>query len=580
MRAAALVAFALFAGCSRPHVTAVAAPAASRAADLSARYVHVGPDLWRVEYSFAEPIRGATFARSTERVRDDWRVTTKGVRILHQGDGRDLLVADAPTTTVAIEVPYTALRPEMDYSPFYRFTDAGFLAYTGHLALLGSECRAPCAQSGAPPLQGTLTIVAAAGETVLVRGQPRGAEATLPLRANGTYAYFGSVPAIETRDFVGVVDRGSPPWLRETMNDLVPRLFDLYGAELGRPTSAAERPLLFATYTRLQGTARDLGGNVMRPRVLNLAFGLAGKEVDAAEPSVRRDVAFLVAHEAAHLWNADTYASGGSAGSAWMHEGSADALSFRALRRLDAIDEPELRARFGQALSLCVLSLDDGAPLAASTRRGRGRDFYECGSTIALLTEAALAKHDPRSDLFTFWRAVFVGVNADGEYDEELYFTTLDRLGHEPGVTGLVRRMVGEGLSDPTAELRAALEPLGIETVVASGPLPEIYERRAAGPALRALLPRACSEAIVADDDGWRVTAENVCPGLAVGDVVSEIAGRDLAQRGASAFDAGFVQCRTTRAITMDRRGKASVRVPCVDAPRARPPYLALAKRR
>src|ERR1019366_1336097 len=124
-----------------------------------------------------------------------------------------------------------------------------------------------------------------------------------------------------------------------------------------------------------------------------------------AETSTSIDL--LVAHEAAHFWNAEQYPHAGDAAAAWLHEGTADAMALRALHALGALDDAAYRDRLSLAASQCALWLTTGDGLDAAVRPGHARAFYECGSTFDLVAEAACTRKDPEADLFRFWRAVF-----------------------------------------------------------------------------------------------------------------------------------------------------------------------------
>jgi len=562
------------------------AAASSASPTVLLRFAQVARDRWRADYTFSAPVRAVAFSSGPYAARGAWRVVTDGGRIVRAESG-DYVVAPGPVRALSIEIPESTKQPEKDYRDFYRFSDGGALAYTGHLAVRLATCGdgGACADSALAPgasLEGRITLVAAPGEAVVVQGQPRGAEATTAMIDEGTYAYLGARAPVETPDFVGVIDPGYPEWLRAPMDRLLPRLFALYADALGRPAEAAQKPVLFATFAKLEGERRDIGGNVLSPRTVNFGVGLGARYLESVDDRLRDDLMHLFAHEVAHLWNAEHRVPDGGPAAAWMHEGSADALAFRALRALGVLDEAGYRARLSSALSLCVLSLSEGLPLSASTRPGRSRDFYECGSTIALLTEATMKKRGgAKADLFTFWRAVFARASAASSYDEALYFKTLDELGGDPEVTAFVLRLVREPLADATGEIRQALARVGVETTVLKAPLPVEYEAQAARAAVRALLPAACVEGLAFGGNkaaAPRVKRDGVCGTAVVGDVMESMAGVDLAKRGASAFDAGAAQCLRSRTVEVGIAGKASIRVACAEVRRARPAYLVVTK--
>ena len=253
---------------------------------------HVAPDRFHVEYTLPEPSARLDLQRHGAEVRAHW--VPVDAQLVHDGD-RESLIAPAPRTRFEIDLTADTFDPEKDYRNHFSFTDGGRLLYTGHLA--------------ATTLRGTITLVGAPGESVIVHGQPPGPTATAPMQSDGTYVYFGTAKPITTDDVVSVIDPGMPPSTRADLDSLLPRLFKLYGDGLGRPPSAAEKPLLFASYAKIRGNAWSINGGVMPPRVVSLGLEYAGEPVP---PAVRFELEYVIAHESAHLWNGDLYSSDSS----------------------------------------------------------------------------------------------------------------------------------------------------------------------------------------------------------------------------------------------------------------------------
>jgi hypothetical protein len=453
------------------------------------------------------------------------------------------------------------VKPEREYVPFSRYTDRGVLAYTGPLMLAGGT--------------GTLTLVAAPAESVVVQGRSPAPEARLPMTDDGTYAYFGDLPPVETATSTSVVDRATPGWLRDRIADDVARVFALYGDRLG--PLQGEKPTVFLTFaTREHGVS--LGGGVLPAHVLALDLQVEAARVAGPSPGLRRDIDALMAHEAAHLWNSDEHPVGGGAEASWLHEGTADALAMRALRSVGAMSDEEYRGALSEAASECAMWMSGGQPLTASTRDGHARAFYVCGSTIELVVEAAVRRRDPKADLFTFWRAVFARVKSS--YDEEAFFATIDRLGQDPQVTAAVRRLAHERLDDPAKALRETLARVGVATAPPrGGALPDAYEQRASIPAVEALLPAACAKALAYDGDLEvvpRVTADGACPGLSKGDRIESVAGVKLGDAGATAWAAGYASCQARQAVELGVNGTI-VTVACDPGAKGVPGYLQVA---
>jgi hypothetical protein len=543
-------------------------------ATVNVRFTHTGDDTWTADYALPEPVRGLAFRRSRVS-RDGWRIVDPpGATLV----GR-YVVAAQPFTRLRVELPTSTAQPDKEYRSFYRFADSGLLAYTGQLGVVRAVCGTGDCPGGeglslGADYAGTLTLVPARGESVVVQGRSPAAEASLALRRDGTYAYFGSLTPVETDGFVGVLDRGMPDWMRRRVSTDLPHLFAFYAGRFGPLDDP--KPTVFLTFgTRDHGVS--LGGGVLEPHLLTLDLELESARLTESSGTLL-DIDRLVAHEAAHFWNDDQHARHGDPGSAWLDEGSADALAARVLHATGVLDDAAYRSALSEAASECALWLSGGEPLSASTRPGHSRALYVCGSTLSLLAEAAVRRHDPRADLFTFWRAVFD--EGKPTYDEDTFFRVLDRLGGSPAVTSTLRRLVHERHDDPTRSLRDALRLVGLETkLVAQETAPAEYEQHGSIPEMDALLPRACAGALTFDGDTEvrpAVGADGACPGLARGDVLESLAGVAVAVRGATSFRQGYAICREKHAVEVVTANQQHVILPCELQARSAPSYFEL----
>ncbi len=539
-----------------------ASPHAPAPLTCSARVVHVNGTTWRAEYTFSEPVGSFTFRGRPHPFREGWRLAPP-LRLVHEGE-KHVVISPSPRRSFVLDITATDEQPDKDYRPFDVFTDRGTLLYTGHFAL---------------DLPGHLVVAAAEGEAVLVQGHPRAKEATLAMGEDGTYAYVGGLPPVETRDVTAVVDRGYPPWLRSEIDSLLPPLFATLTTAFGGG-AARGKPLLFARFGRHPGKVRDLGGGVVHPGVVALGFGLGDELLREPEALLRQDIELVIAHEIVHLWNTDRFEHVGDASTAWMYEGSADALAFRLLATLGIYDEATRRERVSTALSLCLLALAEGSSLRASVAPGRSRDFYTCGATAALVTEAAVRSRLPEADLLTFWRALFdATAPRGGRYDEALYLATLARLSADREATSVVDTLTRGRLDDPERTLTSTLARLGVRTDRRPNGgilLPPTYEAKAGPFAVRALLPPACAAALAfrGNHAAHPQVTSDACAPLARGDVVVSLAEIDVGAEGARAWDAAFLACARDGRVRIGRKDAGPLDVPCASVPRARPAYV------
>lgn len=539
---------------------------------VSVYLAHAGGDRWIVDYALPEPTRALAF-REGRVPRDAWRVLDPpGATLVSR-----YVVSALPFDRLRLEIPTSTAQPDKAYRPFYRYSDRGWLAYTGQLDVLRASCGIGDCMDGrglalGAEYSGDLTLIAAPGESVVVQGKPAALRATVRIGDHRTYAYFGDLAPVETPGFTGVLDRGMPASMRDRVAEDLPRLFAFYASRLG--ALDGPRPTVFLTFAaRAHGVS--VGGGVLPPHVVTLDLELdPARLADGAAALL--DVDRLVAHEAAHFWNADMHPAAGGPGAAWLDEGSADAMAARALHTLGVLDDTAYSAVLSEAASECALWLSGGEPLTAAARPGHARAQYVCGSTLSLAAEAAVRRRDPGADLFTFWRAVF----DEGRpgYDESTFVRVLDRLAGAPAVTSAIERIVHERSDDPARAVRDVLRVAGVETTtIPRGAVPAAYEEHGSIPAMDALLPRACARALRFDGDVEVrpvVDADGACPGLSRGDVIDLLAGVPLGPRGASALQAAFAACRERRSVDVVTSARARVTLPCDPQAREAPSYF------
>jgi hypothetical protein len=384
------------------------APPAAPVVQVTIRHLD-DADAWEVRYQLPAPIREIEFSRPGYPLRDRWSVVgPPGVTLARTGD-HDVVRAAAPVREVVLRIATYVEQVEKDYEVFLPYAGGGHLVYTGQFDL--------ASPGGAPALEHEYALVPRAGEHVVVEGRVATGPTRWKARGDGTYAYFGTVQPVHTAAVIGVIDPALPGWLRSRVETLVPKLFELYSRALGAPL--AERPVVFVGYFETKPRNRSLGGGSL-PGVVQMQFGLPPDI--AVDGELAGEVAHLIAHESAHLWNSQRFRRVGQ-NSDWLHEGGADAFAWRALLALGEIDDARYGRELSRAASLCVLGLA-GEPLHASSRPGRYKNHYRCGATISLLVEAALRASGARDGLFAWWARVFAA-RGDGTYDERAFLDAL-----------------------------------------------------------------------------------------------------------------------------------------------------------
>ena len=561
-----------------PPPVALVAPAPPEATML-ARFTHTARDTWTVEYVFSSPVSAVAFGH-TRISRDGWRITEPSDATRTGA----IVSAPRPFVRLAFELPTAFDQPEKEYAPFYRYSDRGALAYTGQLSLARVACESGHCDWGSglsvgELLSGTMKLVAGAGESVVVNGESPASERAFDVTSDGTYAYFGDLVPVETPAAIGVLDHALPDWLHARIAADIPRMLGLFADRLG-PLDGA-KPTVYLTFAAIK-RGYSFGGGVLPPHVLSLDLELGPDLLSEKNTRTRAKVDELIAHEAAHFWNGGKYTHSGDATAAWMHEGTADAMAFRALRLTGTFDEAGYRDRLSEAASECALWLNGGAGLRA-TQGGHSRAFYVCGSTFDLVAEAAQKRHDPSTDLFTFWNAVF----AEGKptYEEAQFFQVLDRVSGDPTLSAVMRHLLHERDDDPVKAIRGLLASVGLTTTLkpSADPMPPAYDEMASVSAVTSLVSASCLDGLTFVGDvaaTAKVTKDGACgaPSLIKGDRIDQVEGVLLGAHGATAYARGYASCVARKSFEITTKSGVHARIACKDTPAAPPPYFRLVK--
>ncbi len=519
---------------------------------------------WRATYLLDSPAGELRFQRPARFFREEvWEVATPGWR-LERRDEHQLLVADTDDTAasrVAVEFPVHTDHLVKEYEFFQKFTDGSLAVYTGHLYVTPDE---------ADRLQ-RVELVPRDDEHLVVRGRlTRGRTIWDDPDGDGTYVYFGRIDPLETEEMIAVVDPGAPSWLVQQMHRLLPEMFAMYSEGFGEPLPW--KPMVLFNFENVERGGLSSGGGTLTGLVQMSATGSAWHD---ATPESSEHLLYLIAHEAAHLWNGQLHAYDDSADS-WMHEGSADAFAELALLRSGAIDATRLAERRTEALNRCVRGLGGGA-LYDSAQRGQFRNYYACGNILAVWSFAMLSRPAEFGRLFDVWRGVFANANAENShYDRDSYFRALESLGVEADAIDRLAAFVDETLDDPTTDVLEFLGIADIEVVALDRPWkPERRERAAA--ALEHLMELACGGRVSFYRE-WpmlRTAAIDGCEPFEREMRILTIQGYDVASDGDRALQSMAERCRSGLPVTLRLEDRGRAAIPCNAAPAPPPPPLA-----
>jgi hypothetical protein len=516
------------------------------------------PGYWRATYlldgesAYLRFQRPAAFYRETV-----WEVVTPGWDVVRL-DGDQALVAGhgASSDRVVVEFPeYNGFLPK-EYEFFQSFSDGSVAVYTGHLYVTATGEEIP--EEEAVYLR-RLELVPDAEERVVVRGAASvGRRSWEDLDGDGTYVYFGSIEPLETEEMIAIIDPGSPAWLAERLNSLLPEMFAIYRESFGE--SLPWKPVVLFNFEDLEMSGQSSGGGTLTGLVQMSAVGRAWHE---ATPESREQLLYLIAHEAAHFWNSQMHAYGGE-DDLWIHEGSADAFAELALLRAGYIDDQRLAARRSEALNRCTSGLAGGS-LTTSRERQQFRNYYSCGNILAVWSVAALGGPFEFNRLFEIWVGMFDRLDPEGgSYTRDNYFESLRSLGVGASDLEALQGFLDEHHADPSAAVVALMERVGIQPSVLDRPLPELRRSRAAA-AMRHLMSEACDGRISFYTEGRRFRTDPVpgCEPFSRELRVQAIEGHEFGPGGDLAFAAAADRCRRGGEVVLGLEDGRTVTVDC-----------------
>ncbi len=546
---------------------------------------HQPVDAWHVTYRFAEPVREARFRRAGYGLRARyWRVVRPAhVQIDHGPEGDVGFSSSDGKSFAEVELDIPSYAHESnDYTLFDTFTDGSVLVYSGHFDVKPMVCRRPRCDRGeleeaAPNETNQFVLVPRANEKVVLRGVATAGPARWSSDGEGAWAYFGGIVPSPSAQLVTLLDPGLPAWLTAKLQQLLPAIFLFYADRTGQ--ALHPEPVVYLNFNPLPSDGGIGIGGGTRTGSIQLLVDLGKRYVHEESPRHVERIAFLLAHEGAHLWNNQMFPQDDDQND-WLHEGGADAFAFRAMRHFAVVTQAGYEEELSEALSTCLLALD-GKPVDAMIHHGRYEAYYPCGSTIGLWTEAAVRQTHPTFDLFDFWAQLFLHA-PHHHYDAALYYQTLDTLA---GIqtTRAIRSLVEERHSDAPAFVTRELAKVGITIVEETpSPLPHRYEELAGRWAFESLVADDCrgtgargAARVTANDGALELLDATGCAHLRAGIPINTLGGFDVKLQGARAFDYLVNQCSHHQPVELQSKTSGMVlKLPCRSALRPRPAYL------
>jgi len=415
---------------------------------------------WEVSYRFDVASDRFAFLRTGDDYRSArWQVTTPGVTLERTGDV-DYFVAEWPVDNVTVRFSSLDHPSVYDNQSFLLLGGDGIGIYTGQL-----QVRAVCGQDASDGETQSpdhrFAFSSHLDEPVLVHGVPSSPDRTHAFNELiGAYALYGAVPV--------EVGAGTRIVVSDTLPDRMPAVIvEALEGSLETLAVAFEHRLEVSPVLMLVERTDVGDGIAFRTGVLDnqIAVEIGGGMLFSDDPDrmarVNRFVSRLMVHEAVHLWNGGVVSNADVLDS-WMHEGSADLLSWFSLLEQGLIDQEYLQGRMSLAFNQCASDLENG-PLVEALSRGRYNTHYGCGALMQLVVGHAVDEEDAAAGLFRFWAELIRRgqQNEAQTYTTDVYFPLM----HEFEVPASVRTWIDairlEQLDNPASFLTPPLQAAG-----------------------------------------------------------------------------------------------------------------------
>ena len=384
---------------------------------------------WSAAYTLPTPATELVFSRSPDASRTiDWKAP-EGFEIIRTGEFERVHRHDgAAFSSVTLSVPPVYRDLPKDYGPCSPFGDGGILTYTGRFFACGGE--------GVD--DGWRMKLNAPGRSILLNGKALSGAAEWFDSDSGQNIYIGEAKPVETADFIAVIDNALPGAIRSQLATQLPVYLHHFADRLG---ALPARPMLFVSYDLAHRDGNGRQGGTLPGQVFVHFYGSMWTE-QMAKPGFAEDLGWHFAHEAAHLYQRQTYLEDKTG--SWIHEGGAEAFAALALRSTGQAEAAD--AVVAASAGKCTKQLA-GRSLHAALEADTFDAAYTCGLRANIALDAELRRIAPKSDgLYSVWTAYRKRV-AGREASEADFMAAVASIGGEATATRL-RAMVTSSTPD------------------------------------------------------------------------------------------------------------------------------------
>ncbi len=444
-----------------------------RSSQISIEIEPLSGEKWSVKIQSPEPVEALGFLRNTGSHRpEQWAFSNEDLD-LKRRNNVDVIYSKSGKKIQSVEALVSPFRGPIskEYLLFGAFSNGAERVYMGQFRVHPTDL-----DGTFEPSERISEIQVTPGhfKTIFADGKWRDKRYTMTGTTDetDTYAVFGNVPVSEFSGGSLIVDPGLPDELRSKITDVMTLSAAYFNAKLGAADGPNRLTLIsFMPDEQMQGTSIE--GGVLSNQI---HFHLTGSGWDKADGTLGLELAWVAAHEVAHVWNAFGAAkpdyftirpedeSSDIMDAQWLHEGGADMLTYKAVLKNDLATPEFLNQKTSGFYRQCGAALGRG-PLNLAAKEGRFRDYYDCGFVIGLLTD--LACRPDELDYIDIWKSM-ISSSQDGLYGQDLYLESLGQCSGGMKARDTINEMTLGLVEQPELFLQKAFAEQGVAVTIAA----------------------------------------------------------------------------------------------------------------
>ena len=429
----------------------LAAPAWATPEPVATVTVERNGKSWTADYRLGEraPVWVFSDSKLPRETKASWRlgtvrVLTPGVRLQRLGN-YDALVAAKGAVPTHVRLSFTPYLEDIEggYDPALALADGSVALYAEQFKLIPMKSaeaarKVPADDEQLPGIdQPTRLTFQDRSGPVLIHGQR---EQRPTIDDGSTYVLFGGATPVIGPAMTTIFDPALPQWLRDYLNNELPKVLARYRDELG--PSPVGQPTLLVSWAGPVPHSISLGGSVLSGMVV---MTLAGDGLLKPSDRVSHHARWFVSHESAHFWLGQAVHYSDRSES-WITEGGAELLAFRATAAADPTFDA--RARLSEARSECEPFLARGGIARAYQRPDDFRSYYACGAILALAAEKASG-----GDFAKFVRTLIARYGEDQTVTRAEWLALLDEIAPGRKLSLAVAELLDHAQAEPARAL-------------------------------------------------------------------------------------------------------------------------------